>query len=362
MCYIRNDLAHRRRADLERLVTAPLESIIVEVIVRHEKWLFIGMYNPSYRYKNECCTNIEIVFDACRNKKMASVVFVGDLNINIMKPCVSACLSDTLNICGLTNMIKKPTCFKSPVGTLLDVILTASPKRVASVLNADTAISDFHNLIAFSTKLHVPCTTRDPIWYRSYKKFDEEYFKRDIATAPYHVGEIFHDLDDKFWYRKSLIDDIINEHAPLKRKKPVARPVPFINASLRKACHKKSMARNKYFRQGRTQILWEKYRKSRNHASKVKKTSMKNYFEWRKEKVTHSSTNFWDTVKPFLTDKIKNSNNFISLRLGDKIINDPVTVCDEFNEFSANVALNIGRNDSINLDEALLSIANSYVP
>ena len=279
-----------------------------------------------------------------------------------MKPCVSACLSDTLDICGLTNMIRKPTCFKSPAGTLLDVILTASPKRVASVLNVDTAISDFHNLIAFSTKLHVPRTTRDPIWYRSYKKFDEEYFKRDIATAPYHVGEIFDDLDDKFWYSKSLIDDIINEHAPLKRKKPVARPVPFINASLRKACHKKSMARNKYFRQGRTQILWERYRKSRNHASKVKKTSMKNYFESRcnKEKVTHSSTNFWDTVKPFLTDKIKNSNDFISLRSSDKIINDPVTVCNEFNELFANVALNIGRNDNINLDEDLLSIANSY--
>ena len=116
------------------------------------------------------------------------------------------------------------------------------------------------------------------------------------------------------------------------------------------------MARNKYFRQGRTQILWEKYRKSRNRAS------MKNYFESRcnKEKVTHSSAKFCDTVKQFLTYKIKNSNDFISLRSGDKIINDPATVCNEFNEFFANVTFNNGRNDNINLDEDLLSIANSY--
>ena len=172
------------------------------------------LYNPSYSYKKECCAGIENVFDACRNKKMATVFLVGDLNINIMKPCVSACLLDTMDICGLTNMIKKPTCFKSPEGTLLDVILTASPKRVASVLNVDTAISDFHNLIAFSKKLHVPRTARTPIWYRSYKKFDEECFKYDIVNAPYHVGEIFDDLDDKYWYSKYLIDDIINEHAP----------------------------------------------------------------------------------------------------------------------------------------------------
>ena len=270
--------------------------------------------------------------------------------------------NDTMDICGLTNMIKKPTCFKSPAGTLLDVILTASPKRVASVLNVDTAISDFHNLIAFSTKLHVPRTARTPIWYRSYKKFDEECFKYDIANAPYHVGEIFDDLDDKYWYSKYLIDDIINEHAPLKRKKPVARPVPFINATLRKACHKKSMARNKYFRLGRTQTLWETYRKSRNNANKVKKTSMKNYFESRcsQDKLAHGSRKFWDTVKPFLTDKIKINNDFISLRSGDKIINDPVTVCNEFNNFFANVALNIGRNDNISLDEDILSIADTY--
>ena len=68
---------------------------------------------------------------------------------------------------------------------------------------------------------------------------------------------------------------------------------------------------------------------------------MKNCFESRcnKEKVTHSSAKFLDTVKPFLTNTIKNSNNFISLRSGDKMINDPVTVCNEFNEFFANVTI-----------------------
>ena len=89
---------------------------------------------------------------------------------------------------------------------------------------------------------------------------------------------------------------------------------------------------------------------------------MKNYFESKcsQDKVAHGSRKFWDTVKPFLTDKIKISNDFISLRSGDKIINDPVVVCNEFNIFFANVALNIGRNDNISLGEDILSIADSY--
>ena len=81
ICYIRNNFAHRRRADLEYLVPVPVEFLIIEVIVRQEKWLFVGMYNPSYSYKKECCAGIENVFDACRNEKMATVFLVGDLNI-----------------------------------------------------------------------------------------------------------------------------------------------------------------------------------------------------------------------------------------------------------------------------------------
>ena len=36
ICYIRNDLTHRRRADRECLVPVPAESLIIEVIVRQE--------------------------------------------------------------------------------------------------------------------------------------------------------------------------------------------------------------------------------------------------------------------------------------------------------------------------------------
>ena len=54
---------------------------------------------------------------------------------------------------------------------------------------------------------------------------------------------------------------------------------------------------------------------------------------------------------------MKISNDFISLRSEDKIINDPIFVCNKFNHY---VALNIGWNDNISLDEDILSIADSY--
>ena len=88
---------------------------------------------------------------------------------------------------------------------------------------------------------------------------------------------------------------------------------------------------------------------------------MKNYFESRcsQDTVALSSRKFRDTVKPFLTDKMEISHDFISLLSRDKIINDPVVLCNEFNIFFANVTLNIGRNHNISLDEEILSIAGS---
>ena len=33
--------------------------------------------------------------------------------------------------------------------------------------------------------------------------------------TPFHVKEIFGDLDDRYWCNKALIDDTTNTHVPL---------------------------------------------------------------------------------------------------------------------------------------------------
>ena len=62
--------------------------------------------------------------------------------------------------------------------------------------------------------MHVPKMGDQNIQYRSYKHFDE-LFKDDIASAPYHVGDIFDDFDDTYWFNHMLIKNVIDHHAPL---------------------------------------------------------------------------------------------------------------------------------------------------
>ena len=286
---------------------------------------------------------------------------LGDLNINMSCATDSKFLKNVLETNGLINMIQDKTCFKSETGSLIDVILTSNPKRVSSTLNTNIGISDFHNLVGFATRIHVPKAASNYVTYRSYKTFDENNFKFDISTAPYHVADIFDDYDDNFWFQHCLISDIIETHAPLKRKKLRKRPVPFMNSALRKACHQKAMAQNRYFKKGRTNKLWQEYKQRRNYCTKMRTISMKKYFDERCNGVHNKNgAKFWETIKPFITDKAKTENSCITLKIGDDIVNDPVKVSNHFNDFFCNVASKLGFSDSLQENDEIHEIIKSY--
>ena len=46
IAYIRNDLPHRRRNDIEIMIAPPVEALVIEVIIRNQSWLFICLYSP----------------------------------------------------------------------------------------------------------------------------------------------------------------------------------------------------------------------------------------------------------------------------------------------------------------------------
>ena len=202
--------------------------------------------------------------------------------------------------------------------------MTVTSRRIAGTLNADVGLSDYHNLVAFSTELHLARLAQKVISYRSYKRFDEEIYRRDISSAPFHVGYIFDDFDDKFWFNQTLLSNIIDSHAPVKRKITVKKPLPCMNSRLRKECHRKSMLRNRYFKY-RSQHAWENNRKSRNKVSKLKAVSMHSYFKTRcnKHNLTNNPSEYWNTIEPFMTDKNKSKGSAITIQIKEGVINDP---------------------------------------
>ena len=108
------------------------------------------------------------------------------------------------------------------------------------------------------------------VYCRSYKNFIESDFRSDIEYAPFHVMNVFNDIDDMAWYSSSLIKHVVDHHAPVKSKTVSAQSVPYMNYAHRKAQYRENMARNKFKKYGKSS--WEENRRLRNLVLKFVKS------------------------------------------------------------------------------------------
>ena len=104
----------------------------------------------------------------------------------------------------MVNLIEQPTCFKGDDPSLMDVFLTNKPKCFSGVCNADLETSDFHNWICVSSKMFAPSHSKHEITYRSMKHFSENAFQNDVDSIPFHVCDIFDDIEDVYWMHDKL--------------------------------------------------------------------------------------------------------------------------------------------------------------
>ena len=81
------------------------------------------------------------------------------------------------------------------------------------------------------------------IKYRNYKNFDKNYFLNDLNNI-----NVRFDKENPSQYYDSLITsflEVVNRHAPLKKKSIRGNHASFVNKELRKAIYTRSRLRNK---------------------------------------------------------------------------------------------------------------------
>ena len=136
----------------------------------------------------------------------------------------------------LHNLIKTATSFKGKP-SLIDVILTNKPSLFHSSNSSECGLSDDHHIVYTLKRGRINLPKPRWIAYHSYKTYKEDAFLQDMAQAPLHVCQVFDDPDDVNWAYTKMITDVIDRHAPLKRKSGRKRP---INTTYRKAIRLKN--------------------------------------------------------------------------------------------------------------------------
>ena len=119
--------------------------------------------------------------------------------------------------------------------------LVTNKNIIMTYFNITCGASDWHNLVGGVTKLHMQKRENTIITYRSYKKFKDDDFQYHVSCIPFHVTEVFDDIDDQYWAYCHLLSNILDDHAPLKQRTIKQKQVPYMNSVL-----SAPLNRNKY--------------------------------------------------------------------------------------------------------------------
>ena len=245
-------------------------------------------------------------------------------------------LSEFLNAYNVKNIVKNKTFFKSIENPSCVDLITDKPGGFQYANVSETGISDHHKLVTTVMKAKFKKTSLKYVYYRNYKKFNEQDFKLelrgklevDVVDANY---ETFHNV-----YLK-----VLNKHAPIKTKVIRGNQASYITKAYRKAVMKRSELKTKYLKNP-TLENFNKFKKQKNLCSRLYKKERKKFLHKLDIKLVSHNKKFWATIKPFLSHKYTKSSK-ITLVEGDKIISADKDIAQKFDKFYKNAvsSLNI---------------------
>ena len=291
-----------------------------------------------YTYRPSKETNKKVFFDQLNEtldkavNKYYNIFIAGDLNIDTgdKSKDTNNYLCDFMDTFSLNYLIKVKTCYKSATGTILDIMLTKKMRSFQKTSVVTTGISDCHKMIVTCLKTNFKKLLPKKIVYIDYK------------------NTFLYDLDQnliygKFYFQKNSYDlftetfkNVVDHHAPLKKKFVCGYDVPFMTKHLRKAIMNRSRCKHKYLKfPSRENFLAMK--NMRNKCNSLFKKAKTQYFKKCTSKNFSNNKQFWNLVKTFLTNKSSFSTDSITIKDKDIFIDDEKELVEIFNNYYVNI-------------------------
>ena len=163
--------------------------------------------------------------------KTKTVIIVGDVNLERLRLDRSEgkILKDLEEVNDLHYLINEPTRVTANSQTRIDVMLTNNPDLFKNYGVYNPEFSDQSIIYGEMTEKVKKHSTKTLVHRQTSKATDFYKFNKDLLDAPWHVGEIFDDLDDAYDYWRNLFDSIENEHAPMRKKWVREKDVGFMS-------------------------------------------------------------------------------------------------------------------------------------
>ena len=103
---------------------------------------------------------------------------------------------------------------------------------------------------------------------RMYRKCNSKALQKDLDTVPWHVLEIFDDIEDRWYLWNYIFVSILDEHAPLQVMKRRHKQVPWITEEVREIMRVRNSLWKKA-RRTKDEQTWLEFRLARNYVKSL---------------------------------------------------------------------------------------------
>ena len=231
-------------------------------------------------------------------------------------------------------LMKNNTCFKGD-GSCIDLILTNRKYCFKNTSSFETGISDHHHLIYLMLKTTFEKAEFKKVTYRNYKQFQWESLEKDLTSSLRNCNGEYENCEQNFI-------KMLNTHAPKKVKISRGNHKPNYYKNLSKAIIKRSRLKNKATRT-KAPVDIVNYKKQRNLVVSLNRQAKYEYFN----EVSNSerSRPFWETCKPYFSNKHACGDSKIMLIENNKMLLKNEEVGKVFNQYFGHIT------DSLDLYE-----------
>ena len=214
------------------------------------KWLIIGLYKPRNQKEEYFFKNLGVVLNNYLFK-YKHIILLGDFNLTTPNKY----LADFMTLFNLEGLINTPTCFQSEKPRYIDLILTNKNSLFKNSKTFEVGIFDQHHPVLTSMRSQYIQGNPKIKFYRDYKSFNFEAFNNELNELQKSEKDINYSLFE------NILIQVLNAHAPVKKKIQRFNNNPFIIKQLRKAIVHRSRLNN-VFNKSRPLKTWNSYKNS----------------------------------------------------------------------------------------------------
>ena len=183
----------------------------------------------------------------------------------------------------------------------IDVFITNSPLSFQNTIAVSNGLSDFHKMV--TTVMKMSFKKHSPIerLYWDYRYFDRSKFKNNLNEKLSEGISNYESLETTFI-------EVLDKHAPLRKKLLRAKHAPYITKTLRKTIMRRSQLETKYLKT-KTQTDLKLYKKHKNFCSKLYKRERRKYCESLDMKNVLDSKKIWKMMGSYCLIKTQFSRS-----------------------------------------------------